>query len=197
MDFKIREDRRPQGPGKLVQEREAYFRLMDQGMGYSEAAAVIGINVRTGKRWRNGRGASGRNKAAPPINAVVPPSVETGQPAPSRYLGEADRIHIADRLREKATVRAIAAELGRSPSTINREISPKAASCPSTPARTSTPSPPNSTAAHAIVGPDRRSIPRDRLPPCDEGAEPNFLKTELGSLTTHPTSGFDWRPSAF
>ncbi|MFJ9831742.1 helix-turn-helix domain-containing protein [Streptomyces sp. NPDC101169] len=34
-----------------------------------------------------------------------------------RYLTEADRIHIADRLREKASVRAIAAELGRSPST--------------------------------------------------------------------------------
>jgi IS30 family transposase len=91
-------------------------------MSYSEAAAVIGINVRTGKRWRNGRGASGRNKAAPPINAVVPPPVETAPPAPSRYLGEADRIHIADRLRERATLRAIADELGRSPSTISREI---------------------------------------------------------------------------
>lgn len=40
----------------------------------------------------------------------------------SRYLREDERIHIADRLREKATVRAIAAELGRSPSTISREI---------------------------------------------------------------------------
>ncbi|MFF0629955.1 helix-turn-helix domain-containing protein [Streptomyces sp. NPDC004296] len=30
--------------------------------------------------------------------------------------------HIADRLREKAAIRAIAAELGRSPSTISREI---------------------------------------------------------------------------
>ncbi|MEU5214575.1 IS30 family transposase, partial [Streptomyces sp. NPDC020742] len=47
---------------------------------------------------------------------VVPPS------GPSRYLREEDRIHIADRLREKATVRAIAAELGRSPSTVSREI---------------------------------------------------------------------------
>ncbi|MEV6940409.1 IS30 family transposase, partial [Streptomyces sp. NPDC051132] len=41
---------------------------------------------------------------------------------PSRYLGESDRIHIADRLREKATIRQIAAELGRAPSTISREI---------------------------------------------------------------------------
>ncbi|MFE7745520.1 IS30 family transposase [Nocardia sp. NPDC057455] len=40
----------------------------------------------------------------------------------SRYLREDERIHIADRLRENATVRAIAVELGRSPSTISREI---------------------------------------------------------------------------
>nr|WP_303715476.1 IS30 family transposase [Kutzneria buriramensis]WKX16052.1 IS30 family transposase [Kutzneria buriramensis]WKX16103.1 IS30 family transposase [Kutzneria buriramensis]WKX16209.1 IS30 family transposase [Kutzneria buriramensis]WKX16263.1 IS30 family transposase [Kutzneria buriramensis]WKX16266.1 IS30 family transposase [Kutzneria buriramensis] len=52
----------------------------------------------------------------PPINAVAAPC------GPSRYLREEDRIHIADRLREKATVRAIAAELGRSPSTVSREI---------------------------------------------------------------------------
>jgi IS30 family transposase len=41
---------------------------------------------------------------------------------PSRYLREDDRIHIADRVGEQASIRAIAAELGRSPSTISREI---------------------------------------------------------------------------
>ncbi|MBJ6613838.1 helix-turn-helix domain-containing protein [Streptomyces sp. I3(2020)] len=35
---------------------------------------------------------------------------------PSRHLTAADGIHIADRLREKASVRQVAAELGRSPS---------------------------------------------------------------------------------
>ncbi|MFZ3500062.1 IS30 family transposase [Streptomyces sp. 5.8] len=85
-------------------------------MSNTEACRIVGINRRTGKRWRYGRGPSGSNKAAPPINAVEPPSVL------SRYLCEADRIHIADRLREKATIRAIAAELGRSPSTVSREI---------------------------------------------------------------------------
>ncbi|MET7761712.1 IS30 family transposase [Streptomyces sp. NPDC005393] len=85
-------------------------------MSSREACRRVGINIRTGKRWRNGRNPSGRNKAAPPANAVVPP------PGPSRYLREVDRIYIADRLREKASVRAIAAELGRSPSTISREI---------------------------------------------------------------------------
>ncbi|WP_419248882.1 helix-turn-helix domain-containing protein [Streptomyces canus] len=48
---------------------------------------------------------------------MVPSVVkETAPSAPCRYLREADRIHVADRLREKAGVRAIAAELGRSPS---------------------------------------------------------------------------------
>ncbi|MFB7451339.1 helix-turn-helix domain-containing protein [Streptomyces sp. NPDC056194] len=40
----------------------------------------------------------------------------------SLRLGEGERIHIADRLREKASIRTIAAELSRSPSTISREI---------------------------------------------------------------------------
>ncbi|MGW7594583.1 IS30 family transposase [Streptomyces rubiginosohelvolus] len=89
---------------------------MDQGLSSAEACKRVGINYRTGKRWRNGRAASGKDKAAPPVRAVTAPE------GPSRYLREADRIHIADRLREKASVRQIAAELGRSPSTISREI---------------------------------------------------------------------------
>ncbi|MFF7534644.1 IS30 family transposase [Streptomyces bobili] len=91
-------------------------------MSFAEAARAVGISTRTGERWRNGRGASGRIKAYPPVNAVVPLHVEPVPAVPARYLGEAERIHIADRLRERATVRAIAAELSRSPSTISREI---------------------------------------------------------------------------
>ncbi len=116
MDFEIRKIRTSQGRKKLTREREEYFRLVSQGLSSREACRRVGINYVTGKRWRNGRNLSGRNKAAPPARAVVPPA------GPSRYLGEADRIYIADRLREKAAVRAIAAELGRSPSTISREI---------------------------------------------------------------------------
>jgi IS30 family transposase len=56
--------------------------------------------------------------------AAAAPALAEQEPEPSstRYLREDERIHIADRLREKASVRAIAAELGRSPSTISREI---------------------------------------------------------------------------
>ncbi|GAA3135641.1 IS30 family transposase [Streptomyces echinatus] len=87
-------------------------------MSFVEAARAVGISTRTGERWRNGRGASGRFKAAPPVNAAP-----VAEPTDSmRYLHEADRVHIADRLRERAGIRAIAAELGRSPSTISREV---------------------------------------------------------------------------
>ncbi|MEV0643553.1 IS30 family transposase [Streptomyces sp. NPDC050619] len=116
MDFEIRRDRTAQGPVRLGRERAEYSRLVQQGYSNKEACRLVGIDTRTGRKWRNGRSADRRQKAAPPINTVLPPS------GPSRYLREADRIHIADRLREKATVQAIAAELGRSPSTVSREI---------------------------------------------------------------------------
>jgi IS30 family transposase len=116
MDFQIRVERKPQGPRKLVAERAEYLRLVQQGVSSKEACRLVGINSTTGRRWRNGRNASGKDKAASPIQSVTPP------PACSRYLREDDRIHIADRLREKATIRQIATELGRSPSTISREI---------------------------------------------------------------------------
>ncbi|WP_435881051.1 IS30 family transposase [Streptosporangium subroseum] len=102
---------------KLAREREEYFRLMDQGVSSREACRIVGINRRTGKRWRNGSSPSAGNKGAPPVRRpAVPPS------GSSRYLGEDDRIYIADRLREKASIRTIARELGRAPSTVSREI---------------------------------------------------------------------------
>ncbi|MEU9048282.1 MULTISPECIES: helix-turn-helix domain-containing protein, partial [unclassified Kitasatospora] len=66
MTFEIREDRTGQGRRKLTREREEYFRLVKQGASYAEAARAVGINLRTGKRWRNGRNASGQNRAAAP-----------------------------------------------------------------------------------------------------------------------------------
>jgi IS30 family transposase len=116
MEFEIREDRgRRRGGRRLTREREAYFQLMRQGYSSQEACRIVGINYRTGKRWRNGWHAPphGR-KPVPPIYVEVSTS--------GRHLREEDRIHIADRLREKASIRQIAAELGRSPSTISREI---------------------------------------------------------------------------
>ncbi|WP_277922244.1 helix-turn-helix domain-containing protein [Streptomyces sp. Root369] len=94
---------------KLRREREEYFRLVREGYGNKEASGLVGVNQRTGREWRNGRTDPNRFRAPGPASS-------------GRYLRGDERIHIADRLREKATVRSIAAELSRSPSTVSREI---------------------------------------------------------------------------
>ncbi|MCX5161224.1 IS30 family transposase [Streptomyces sp. NBC_00264] len=125
MGFEIRGNRKP-GGGRLVRERAAYFELMEQGYSTRDAARIVGINLRTGKRWRNSWHSPPHDqKPVPPIYGTGPASAspETADsPGTSRFLTETERIHIADRLREKATIRRIACELGRSPSTISREV---------------------------------------------------------------------------
>ncbi|MET9588006.1 helix-turn-helix domain-containing protein [Streptomyces sp. NPDC006539] len=117
MDFEIRKDRSGgKGGRRLTREREVYLQLTSQGYSSTEVCRIVGINLRTGKRWRNGHQSPADGKPKPPISAEAPVA------SPSCYLREADRIHIADRLREKASIRQIAAELGRSPSTISREM---------------------------------------------------------------------------
>lgn len=70
--FEIRKNRTvAQGARTLVCEREKYFRLMDQGLSSRDACARVGINLRTGKRRRNGRNASGKDKARPPVLAPL------------------------------------------------------------------------------------------------------------------------------
>ncbi len=59
----------------------------------------------------------GKKEGGPPVRRSAGPSSGV-----SRYLREDERIYIADRVREKATIRKIARELGRAPSTISREI---------------------------------------------------------------------------
>ncbi len=116
MHFQIRKNRVPQGPRKLSAERAAYLQLMQQGHSNAEACLIVGVDERTGRKWRNGRSAENGRRAVPPITTVVPPT------GPSRYLNEAERIHIADLHREGKSARAIAAELGRDHSTISREV---------------------------------------------------------------------------
>ena len=114
--FEIRDRTVNRGSRPLTRERRLYLQLMEQGVGNREACRIVGVNYRTGKRWRNGRTASAGTPRAVPLTAA-PPETSCG-----RYLSQDERILIADRLREKAGVRTIAAELGRSPSTVSREI---------------------------------------------------------------------------
>src|SRR5437763_16313002 len=109
------------GPGALpqVEKREQFARLIAQGFNNSEACRIVGINRRTGKRWRHGRTITtrdGRKLHYPPV--ITKQKTEISD----RYLSEDERGVISDLRRQKWTVRAIAAELGRSPSTVSREL---------------------------------------------------------------------------
>jgi IS30 family transposase len=100
-----------------VAKRDQYLQLMAQGMNNSEACRKVGINRRTGTRWRYGRTATdtaGRTYSYPPIAPVRDIS--------SRFLSEDERMKIADLLRAENSIREIARQLGRSPATISREV---------------------------------------------------------------------------
>ncbi|WP_456298963.1 helix-turn-helix domain-containing protein, partial [Glycomyces luteolus] len=62
MDFEVRDDRRPQGRRKLVRERAAYLQLVSEGYSNKAACKVVGVNPRTGERWRYGRNPVGKHQ---------------------------------------------------------------------------------------------------------------------------------------
>lgn len=103
MEFEIRTNRSSaQGRMPLRNERAAYLQLMKQGLSNNETCRIVGINPKTGRRWRNGRNASEVSAAAPPIDSVVPLA------GPSRYswrpIGCTSRIDCA-RTRQSARSR--------------------------------------------------------------------------------------------
>src|SRR3954452_25529106 len=113
-------DRRPTPAGGVqAEEQQRFGQLIAQGVSNSEACRLVGINRKTGTRWRYGR--SVRNSAGavvtyPPVKITVP------RPRSPRSLSEQERNMIADLLAAKLTIRGIAARLGRAPSTVSREI---------------------------------------------------------------------------
>ena len=116
---KIQNDRKLPGPGApLTAERDLYLRLMAQGMSNSQACRVVGINRRTGTRWRYGRTIPNR-AGLPWVYLPIPTKPAVISP---RYLSEQERIALADLHRTDRSIRSIATEMGRSPSTISKEL---------------------------------------------------------------------------
>lgn len=111
---------RKMGPPGLVEKKPLYVQLMKDGHSNAAACRIVGISINTGHRWLHGRngveglaqqGLDPRPRKAVPVVAVS-----------SRYLSEDERIYVADRLLVRASLRSIARDLGRSPSTISREL---------------------------------------------------------------------------
>jgi IS30 family transposase len=102
-----------------AEKQQQYVRLIAQGVNNAQACRLVGINRKTGNRWRYGR--SVRNSAGVRVH-YAPVKISEAKPRSLRYLSEPERVLIADLLAAGTTVRGIAAELGRAPSTISREI---------------------------------------------------------------------------
>jgi IS30 family transposase len=104
----------------LTEKQDRFVRLIAQGVSNSEACRVVGINRRTGTRWRFGRtilNTAGEAVQYPPVRISTPPTARH-----PRYLSLAERTVIADLRREGGTVRQIATEIDRAPSTVSREL---------------------------------------------------------------------------
>ena len=91
---------------ELVEKQARFWVLMARGSTLTAACDAVGVNRRTGRRWRQATG--GR--------IPLPEAEKSG-----RYLCLEERLRIADLHINGAGVRAIAAEVGRSPATISRE----------------------------------------------------------------------------
>jgi len=97
------------GRKRRLEIESEYWRLISTGVGTVEACKLLGIGRKTGYRWRA-------------ENGGLPPAALAEQTRSDRYLSLLERQRIATLRRDGLGVREIALELGRSPSTISREL---------------------------------------------------------------------------
>ncbi|MGZ6713111.1 MAG: IS30 family transposase [Solirubrobacteraceae bacterium] len=99
-------------------KREEFARLIARGVPSAEACRIVGVNVRTGKRWRHGRTVSSSGGRRVHYPAVITRQRDIS----SRFLSESERVVIADLRRAGHGVQEIAVEISRSASTVSREL---------------------------------------------------------------------------
>ena len=108
------------GPAPLGGQRTEFMRLISIGVSNSEACRRVGVNRRTGTRWRLGRTVVLASGAVLEYAPVTPS--RSSKTACARYLSEHEWVLIGDGLRSGATMTQFAADLGRATSTITREV---------------------------------------------------------------------------
>ncbi len=92
---------------ELIEKQARFWVVIASGSTLQAACDAVGVDRRTGRRWRR----------------VAGGQVPRKKPEPSgRYLGVEERLAIADLRLAGAGVRCIAVQIGRSPSTVSREL---------------------------------------------------------------------------
>ena len=121
------QSRRPyRGRGPSVR-RLRFFELLDAGMRPLEASRQVGVNERTGRDWAKGI-VKNKNRRYTFDGVLVweapgrPKAPREEKVISARFLSVEERIEIADLHRQGVSVRQIAGQLSRAPSTISREL---------------------------------------------------------------------------
>ena len=94
---------------RLRVRSEKYWQLMREGLSNAEACRLLGMHISSGTQLRKAQD-------------FQIPRLTVQRGSSGRYLDARERLQIADLLRLGHSMRAIAAALGRQPSTISREL---------------------------------------------------------------------------
>ena len=140
------------GPGRRPQsaKRQQFLKLLAQGWTAAAARREVGVSRATSHNWRRGHKVRLKDGT---VRFVAPLDPLTTKEISPRFLSEAERVEIADRRRAGETMQTIADAIGRSISTVSRELG-----------RNSGPDGTNSEEPHAGNGegnPER--VRRDRM----------------------------------
>lgn len=109
------------GPGRRPPsaKRQRFMELRARGWSISAAGREVGVSRTAANNWARGYKTYRRGEAVGFVPALDRLAVRQ---ISSRYLSEEERINIADLRRSGLSIRKIADQLGRAPSTVSREL---------------------------------------------------------------------------
>jgi IS30 family transposase len=109
------------GPGRrpLSAKRARFVELRDRGWSIRGAAREVGVSRATGNNWARGYKVYRRGQVIGFVPALERLAVRR---ISARFLSQDERIEIADLHQAGLSIRQIARQLGRAPSTISREL---------------------------------------------------------------------------
>lgn len=115
------------GPGRRPQsaKRQRFVQLRERGWSISAAARAVGASRSSGNNWSRGYKVYRRGQVVgfvPPLERLAVREVS------SRYLSQDERVEIADLHHGGLSIRQIAGQVGRAPSTVSRELRRNASS---------------------------------------------------------------------
>jgi transposase, IS30 family len=115
------------GPGRRPQSarRQRFVELRERGWSILAAAREVGVSRTTGNNWSRGYKTYRHGQVTGFVPALERLAVRQ---VSARYLAQDERIEIADLRHAGVSIRQIAGQLGRAPSTISRELRRNAAS---------------------------------------------------------------------